>query len=68
MNLALDDAGISASDVKLVNAHGTSTPLNDAAEAAAMTHVLEHAVLQLRAAKVSLATLLVQPALLKQLK
>lgn len=39
MNLALDDAGISASDVKLVNAHGTSTPLNDAAEAAAMTHV-----------------------------
>jgi 3-oxoacyl-[acyl-carrier-protein] synthase II len=39
MNLALDDAGISASDVKLVNAHGTSTPLNDSAEAAAMTHV-----------------------------
>ena len=39
MNLALDDAGISASDVKLVNAHGTSTPLNDAAEAAAMTQV-----------------------------
>ena len=39
MNLALDDAGISASEVKLVNAHGTSTPLNDAAEAAAMTHV-----------------------------
>jgi 3-oxoacyl-[acyl-carrier-protein] synthase II len=39
MNLALDDAGISASDVKLINAHGTSTPLNDAAEAAAMTHV-----------------------------
>lgn len=39
MNLSLDDAGISASDVKLINAHGTSTPLNDAAEAAAMTHV-----------------------------
>jgi 3-oxoacyl-[acyl-carrier-protein] synthase II len=39
MNLALDDAGISASDVKLINAHGTSTPLNDAAEAAAMTHI-----------------------------
>lgn len=39
MNLALEDAGITASDIKLVNAHGTSTPLNDAAEAAAMTHV-----------------------------
>ena len=39
MNLAIADAGLTASDIKLVNAHGTSTPLNDAAEAAAMTHV-----------------------------
>jgi len=39
MNLALDDAGITASDIKLVNAHGTSTPLNDSAEAAAMARV-----------------------------
>lgn len=39
MKLAIDDAGIQASDVKLVNAHGTSTPLNDAAEAQAMTEV-----------------------------
>jgi 3-oxoacyl-[acyl-carrier-protein] synthase II len=33
MDLALADAGIAADDVKQVNAHGTSTPLNDAAEA-----------------------------------
>ena len=39
MKLALDDAGLSPSDIKLVNAHGTSTPLNDSAEAAAVTAV-----------------------------
>jgi len=39
MNLALDDAGINASDIKQVNAHGTSTPLNDAAEADAISEV-----------------------------
>ncbi|MGI8759683.1 MAG: beta-ketoacyl-[acyl-carrier-protein] synthase family protein [Acidimicrobiales bacterium] len=37
MRLALDDAGIEPGDVVHVNAHGTSTPLNDAAEAAAIT-------------------------------
>jgi 3-oxoacyl-[acyl-carrier-protein] synthase II len=39
MELALDDAGLTPSDIALINAHGTSTPLNDAAEAEAMTHV-----------------------------
>ncbi len=37
MRLALDDAGLAPGDVAHVNAHGTSTPLNDAAEAAAIT-------------------------------
>ncbi|MGB0114437.1 MAG: beta-ketoacyl-[acyl-carrier-protein] synthase family protein [Ilumatobacteraceae bacterium] len=39
MHLALERAGLSPSDIKQVNAHGTSTPLNDAAEAAAVTEV-----------------------------
>ena len=39
MQLALDDAGISPSDVGQINAHGTSTQLNDAAEAEAIRKV-----------------------------
>jgi 3-oxoacyl-[acyl-carrier-protein] synthase II len=39
MQLALDDAGLSPSAVTFVNAHGTSTPLNDAAEAEAVRKV-----------------------------
>jgi 3-oxoacyl-[acyl-carrier-protein] synthase II len=39
MLLALDDAGLSPADVGHVNAHGTSTPLNDEAEATAITKV-----------------------------
>jgi len=39
MELALVDAGISAKDVSHINAHGTSTPLNDLAEAVAVRHV-----------------------------
>jgi 3-oxoacyl-[acyl-carrier-protein] synthase II len=36
IRLALEDAGVAADDVDFVNAHGTGTPLNDAAEAAAL--------------------------------
>lgn len=40
MRRALDDARLTADDVAHVNAHGTSTPLNDAAEATAVTALL----------------------------
>jgi 3-oxoacyl-[acyl-carrier-protein] synthase II len=39
MELALEDAGIAAADLVHINAHGTSTPLNDAAEAHAIAKV-----------------------------
>ncbi|MEM9746212.1 MAG: beta-ketoacyl-ACP synthase II [Actinomycetota bacterium] len=39
MRSALADAGIEPGDVRQVQAHGTSTPLNDAAEAAAINEV-----------------------------
>ena len=39
MRMALDDAGLSPAEVTYVNAHGTSTPRNDEAEAAAVRAV-----------------------------
>jgi 3-oxoacyl-[acyl-carrier-protein] synthase II len=39
MELALEDAGLTSADIGHVNAHGTSTPLNDVSEARALTKV-----------------------------
>lgn len=43
INQALNDAGLQPSDIDYVNAHGTSTKMNDASECAALTAVMgEH--------------------------
>jgi 3-oxoacyl-[acyl-carrier-protein] synthase II len=39
MQLAIEDAGLTSNEICYVNAHGTSTPLNDAAEAEALSKV-----------------------------
>jgi 3-oxoacyl-[acyl-carrier-protein] synthase II len=39
MRAALADAGVQPSDVRHINAHGTSTPLNDATEAAVIAEL-----------------------------
>ena len=44
MRAALDDAGLTPADIAQINAHGTSTPLNDAAEAAAVGVVFADAM------------------------
>lgn len=44
MRAALDDAAMSPADIDLINAHGTSTPLNDLTETKAIKEVFgEHA-------------------------
>src|SRR6185312_7150708 len=39
ISLALEDAGIEPGEVDYINAHGTSTPANDASETAAIKRV-----------------------------
>lgn len=44
MTWALEDAGLKPTDIGYINAHGTSTPLGDSAEVAAVLHVFgDHA-------------------------
>ncbi len=42
MRLALEDAQLEPGDISHINAHGTSTPLNDLAEAVAVARVFGH--------------------------
>lgn len=47
MEFALLDAGLSPDDIDYINAHGTGTPLNDAAETLAMKKALGERVYQI---------------------
>jgi 3-oxoacyl-[acyl-carrier-protein] synthase II len=48
MQLELEDAGLNPEEVSYINAHGTSTPINDAAETAAIKMALGDAAYQLK--------------------
>ena len=44
MQIAIDDAGIKPGDIDYINAHGTSTPMNDLSETIAMKTVFKERV------------------------
>lgn len=44
MQIALDDAGIKPADIDYINAHGTSTPMNDLSETIAMKTVFKEKI------------------------
>ena len=58
MRLALHDAGLEPGDVGHINAHGTSTDLNDAAEAEAVVKVFGERALPIWSAKGSIGHLI----------
>jgi 3-oxoacyl-[acyl-carrier-protein] synthase II len=58
MRLALHDAGLEPTDIGHVNAHGTSTELNDAAEAEAVVKVFGEHALPIWSAKGSIGHLI----------
>jgi 3-oxoacyl-[acyl-carrier-protein] synthase II len=58
LRACLADAGLAPDDVLHVNAHGTSTPLNDAAESAALRTVFGDRPLRVTATKSSIGHLL----------
>jgi 3-oxoacyl-[acyl-carrier-protein] synthase II len=58
MRLALHDAGLEPGDIGHINAHGTSTDLNDAAEAEAVVKVFGERSLPLTSAKGSIGHLI----------
>jgi len=62
MRLALADAGLEPAQIRQVNAHGTSTPLNDAAEAAAVSEVFSASAVPVVSTKGSPGTPSAPPA------